>query len=111
MIYFHICVSESRKLLCPCKGPAEIAGTKEEVAATGGGASAMVAAGSAKLALLATELELPSPLGRRRLLLELDLGGDLGVMGVVATGVLAVSLMLEALDSPPPLLPSLPCGN
>ena len=71
----------------------------------------MVAAGSAKLALLAKELELPSPLGRRRLLLELDLGGDFGVMGVVATGVLAVSLMLEALDSPPPLLPSLPCGN
>ena len=72
----------------------------------------MVAAGSAKLALFETEFELPSPLGRRRLLLELDLGGDFGVMGVVATGVLAVSLMLEAqLDSPPPLLPSLPCGN
>ena len=104
-------LSECRHIQCPCRAPAEIAGTKvDAVAATAGGASAIVAAGSAKLVLLATEVEL-SPLGRRRLLLELDLGGDFGVMGVVATGVLAVSLMLEALDSPPPLLPNLPCGN
>ena len=31
--------------------------------------------------------------------MELDLGGDLGVSGVRAMGVLAVSLMLDTLDS------------